>query len=1270
MVESSAAMQDLQSQLETKVSKAENDKATLEKKVELMEIENEELKSKVGELESEAGTSGGELRDRLRTCMTELEEVKAKLVNSEKVEREARENAEKWYTDAKTNQEKYENEIVQHARDVEALKNLKQEIKNSSNSKTELDLEKNKFDLKMKQLEEKNLSELSVVTKEKVALDKQLELVTAQNQNLMEQLENVSKQLSDMTNAGLNTSGTAADSSVVSNISMEEDSTSNSQLMAIIKYLRQEKDIMSGRLDVSQAETARLQSQLQHQQKLVTESQAALEEEKLSQSQSLMSASKHSDLIRKVETLSAVTDSNRMLREEKEKIEKEIEKLKEVVADSEAKITPLEDKLKQTEEKVSTLVTEKLAAQSEAEKWKIRSDQLVEKSFKINPKELARLQEVEMNLTKAVSSLETEKKQLESKLIGQAKDTEAMKRQLTASIQEKTKAATESQEKVKETATLKRENSQMKNAQTNLQREINNLKKKMEEQGKSHNVELAKLKKEIDVSKADGGEAANNLRKELEEAKTAIATKDDEQKALQENIAANEVELKKLKDTVSQLRKIGSKFRSQYQDEEKKSKGLLEEKEKLTDEIAKLKAEVPSEASTNFGEELDEAPKLIEQAHNRLAVLETENEELKKDKEDLTKKNAEKEARAKVVLSNAKERITRVENENKELKIQLENLSGNGSGSSDEGELRKKALASQLTSVRQEKDKIEAEKNLAVQEKEKLQEQIDILQQELSAAQHAAQKPVAAAGVIQQPEKSVTPGARKQQQPTTAHIQPHRVNPPREFTQTASIRPMAQRATSQAVVLPSQVSSAQLEVATVQPTVTVSPSNPQQPTTSQPLLLDPSAPEFVPSVSVASASSDSSEDTPRAVITPRQDQPQASTSNPTVATSVSSTPTTSSSSSQSGVSPGAPTTASVPPTLKRPRDSTLAESDSMSSEEERAGPSGQQKKPRTISRTEVFQVTSGGAEVVEMSGVSGSGENLESDSSGQERREVGSSSSVNVDLVGTSGEMAASSGVATSSQEEILEIDTELDVDDEGDISEGLDEGEGQDLNPDNLEAMTDEEDGPQEEGEVISEEEIEVEQPEGVVEDNSSEPSSSTGTSQSARGLAAPATSGYDEQGESDGVVPTTPKLPLPRRNDGFAEAVSSPQVPVFAFGAGGPDLIVTSSNSGLPGQEGLDRTAMDIQQFVRGGDVAQAQEVVEEEEIEVDESEEGGVSSIVSSSEQQGASRPSRPRQVITWEEGSSSGTSSSSPQRQHPTRARGARRPARRGLARRGQ
>merc|ERR1711868_59745 len=117
-----------------------------------------------------------------------------------------------------------------------------------------------------------------------------------------------------------------------------------------------------------QAESARLQSQLEHASSQLTESEAALEKERSSQSSSIMSASKHSDLIRKVETLPAVTDSNRMLREEKEKFEKENESLKATIKESEALKIPLEEKLKQSEEKVSALVVEKLSLQSEVEK--------------------------------------------------------------------------------------------------------------------------------------------------------------------------------------------------------------------------------------------------------------------------------------------------------------------------------------------------------------------------------------------------------------------------------------------------------------------------------------------------------------------------------------------------------------------------------------------------------------------------------------------------------------------------------------------------------------------------------------------------------------------------------------------------------------------------------------------------------------------------------------------------------------------------------------
>ena len=74
------------------------------------------------------------------------------------------------------------------------------------------------------------------------------------NRKQEEQLENLGKQVSDISTAGLN-------------VRVEDDRASNSQLRAIIKYLRQEKDILAGRLEVGEAETARLQSQLREEEK-------------------------------------------------------------------------------------------------------------------------------------------------------------------------------------------------------------------------------------------------------------------------------------------------------------------------------------------------------------------------------------------------------------------------------------------------------------------------------------------------------------------------------------------------------------------------------------------------------------------------------------------------------------------------------------------------------------------------------------------------------------------------------------------------------------------------------------------------------------------------------------------------------------------------------------------------------------------------------------------------------------------------------------------
>ena len=181
-------------------------------------------------------------------------------------------------------------------------------------------------------------------------------------------------------------------------------------------------------------------------------------------------------------------------------------------------------------------------------------------------------------------------------------------------------------------------------------------------------------------------------------------------------------------------------------------------------------------------------------------------------------------------------------------------------------------------------------------------------------------------------------------------------------THIASISPMAHSACTHPVVLPSQVSSGQVKVARVQPTVCISPSvssargtsGPQlsSPCTSQPQQLDAAAPEFYLAGRVAGGPNQGEEPS-SAGVTLRQDQPQASSSGPGAANLLHA-PSTSDTSARVGACPTTPTTACVPPALKCPRDSTALESDSQSRVEDRVCLSGYQKKARSISSTELL----------------------------------------------------------------------------------------------------------------------------------------------------------------------------------------------------------------------------------------------------------------------------------------------------------------------------
>jgi hypothetical protein len=103
-----------------------------------------------------------------------------------------------------------------------------------------------------------------------------------QNAALLSQLESVSGQLLDVSgrNAALDSSSQQLDVSNTSFRSLNEDEANNAQLMSIIKYLRKEKEIMGGRLEVAEAEIVRTGQQLEQANKMAADAVQALEMER------------------------------------------------------------------------------------------------------------------------------------------------------------------------------------------------------------------------------------------------------------------------------------------------------------------------------------------------------------------------------------------------------------------------------------------------------------------------------------------------------------------------------------------------------------------------------------------------------------------------------------------------------------------------------------------------------------------------------------------------------------------------------------------------------------------------------------------------------------------------------------------------------------------------------------------------------------------------------------------------------------------------------
>ncbi|KAK0158432.1 hypothetical protein PV328_009434 [Microctonus aethiopoides] len=1172
-------------ELEATSERWRNTEAKLEKRIKTLE-------SELAQSQSGQQLTDTELKDKLAAAeakLEELDEVKGELELMKSDLQVASQVA-------KEAEEKYAREMVLHSADLQVLAKLRLDTEKISGKVDELTEMKNSA-VEILESERKTWQEREKQLQHDMdEMQKRLEDLDAQNALLHNQVQELSDRTAIMQSnrssmGGQESMDTSIDSMNRSFTGADEDSKSAEQLLRVMKYLRREKDLAVTKLDVLRAENLRLKSQAEVAEKRLKETEALLSTHREESEINVVTTSKHTELLRKVGTLNAITDSNRILREERDSLSAKVTELTAKVSALSEEVVPLREKARDLLAKNEGLSQENTGLKGEATRWRQRANALVERANKASPEDWRRLQTERENL---------------SKLLTSERETFA--------------------KRMEEMNALKADKARLEEQTTQLQRQL-----------QSHNEQATKTSEEL-----------RKLTQDMNDSLAEALSKAKELANLKKELGEKEASLNDVKNKEIQIRKIAKKYKTQY---EELAKTMEEEKTKAEENQAAASAEgnqVPSEREDELREEgrqelrqsNQELTAKVEQLTQQIADVQNEAFTLRTEIEQMHQTCTEREERTKQLLKGARTKImTLSESKNKcerelsDLKMKME--SGSSDTEPSEHDARLAAIKSQLEG---RISRLEHEKNEMVAEKETLLQRVNQLQRQISANVSGVNptepptaniKPMSARA--ETPLASIRPMSVVVQSRTAAVLPTTANNPvlvaPQQQQQVVHTTETSSPTSSHTDYQPASTSSSvtqtgpsNLRQLAVQPQLSESaestqreePENVenisgQQQSQQQVQQQQPSQVQQAQSQSQQQQSQDQQQQQQQqpqtvALVSPRVEQQQQQQPQPTT---VSDQQQTIASSSTQSVS-----TSQASSGHKRPRGlessasgSGVVEGTEHSRTEQMPSP-----KPKRLRTQDVASTaTTSGSDV----------EYQVPTSSQRDQDEEGEEGCIVV----VDCDEGEGGGHHQAQEEEEFDNDPYEEMEEE----EDEDEEEEEEEMPYGVEVEVE---GDNNEVEIIMEEDsrnAEVPRqaqptiPTSQPPQQQSEAISSAGptgeppafVTRSSRGIAPMPRQqqhfllpqqGYEDGGD-DSIVPSTPTLFVPRRGDGFSDTVSSPQVPQgrFIFNDSAPSstpslttatvptvrTIFGTSGSGVAQvvQEGMDDTRMDLTQLEEGG-------------------------------------------------------------------------------------